>query len=65
MKVNIDENGIMTVTSETPMEAFALKAWGLEATAEFKFKDSRQIKETFIRGSKFVTVLSTDRDCHE
>ena len=63
MKVNIDENGIMTVTSETPMEAFALKSWGDKA--EIRFQDLKRMGEVFIRGGKFVTVYSTDRDCHE
>lgn len=31
MKVNIDENGMMTVQAETELEAYALKQWSSEA----------------------------------
>lgn len=27
MKVSIDETGMMTIESETPLEAYALKKW--------------------------------------
>ena len=31
MKVNINEEGILTVKPETPLEAYALRKWGEES----------------------------------
>lgn len=56
MKVEIDENGVMTITSETPIEAFALRNWSEKA--EVRFEDLKRMEEVFIRGGKFITVCS-------
>ena len=59
MRVSIDESGVMTVTSETPIEAFALRSWGDQSAV--RFEEQSDQPEVFIRSGKFVTVFSTER----
>lgn len=52
MKVSIDVRGLMTVTAETPTEAWALKNWSDQAL--IKVDDTMRMLKTHWRGNMLL-----------
>ena len=53
MKADLDENGVMRITPETPMEAFALKHWANAAWV--MMDDIVRMEQGHWRGSMLLT----------
>ena len=56
MKVEIDENGLMTVTPETPVEVFAIKQW--TSKNWINQKDNKRCEQGHFRGSSIIVIES-------
>ena len=54
MKCEIDETGLMIVSAETPLEAFALRTWA--GAASIPVTDESRNESQYWRGSRLTVV---------
>jgi len=63
MKAEINENGVMRVTPETPTEAYALRRWADEAWVTMK--DTLRMEDGYWRGSNLITDSTVSKSPKE